>query len=151
MNGEEFLLLACVLGLLLTLCLGLIRVARGPTAADRMLSAQLFGTSGVAIFLLLSELRADPALRHVALVYALLAAVTVIAFVRRYPLNVQQPRRFGRSAKLAGPGPAAPGRLPESAAMLSVYHPEQEGKKGGRGEQHHTAEVFGDTTESGDT
>ncbi len=84
MNGEALLLMTLVVLLLLTVCLGLIRVVKGPTAADRMLSAQLFGTSGVAILLLLAELRNDPALRHIALVYALLAAVTVIAFVRRY-------------------------------------------------------------------
>ncbi|MFH7320835.1 monovalent cation/H+ antiporter complex subunit F [Desulfurivibrio sp. D14AmB] len=79
----EALLLGCVLFLLLTIGLGLIRVVRGPSPADRMLSAQLFGTSGVAIFLLLAELRDDPTLRHIALVYALLAAVAVITFVRR--------------------------------------------------------------------
>lgn len=85
MTDDDSLLLLCgVVTLLLTICIGLIRVAMGPTAADRMLSAQLFGTSGVAIFLLLAELRDDPDLRHVALVYALLAAVTVIAFVQRY-------------------------------------------------------------------
>lgn len=77
------LLAGCVLFLLLTMILGLIRVQRGPTAADRMLAAQLFGTTGVAIFLLLAELRDDPTLRHIGLIYALLAAVTVVAFVRR--------------------------------------------------------------------
>ncbi len=82
MTGD-LLILGCVLFLLLTVCLGLIRVGRGPSPADRMLSAQLFGTSGVAIFLLLAELRNDPALRHIALVYALLAAVAVITFTRR--------------------------------------------------------------------
>ncbi|MDZ7640739.1 MAG: MrpF/PhaF family protein [Desulfurivibrio sp.] len=79
----DTLLLGCVLFLLLTVCLGLVRVARGPGRADRMLSAQLFGTSGVAIFLLLAELHDDAALRHIGLVYALLAAVAVVTFVRR--------------------------------------------------------------------
>jgi multicomponent Na+:H+ antiporter subunit F len=68
--------------LLLTVLLGLVRVARGPTFGDRILVAQLFGTSGVSVLLLLS---ADPGrshLRNVALVFSLLAAVTVIAFVR---------------------------------------------------------------------
>lgn len=82
--SADNLLLSCTLFLLLTICLGLIRVIRGPTAADRMLTAQLFGTSGVAIFLLLVELRFDPALRHIALVYALLAAITMVAFVGRF-------------------------------------------------------------------
>ncbi len=59
------------------------RVLRGPTAADRMLAAQLFGTTAVAILLLLAEAAGSAALRDVALVFALLAAVTAVAFVRR--------------------------------------------------------------------
>lgn len=58
------------------------RVLRGPTAADRMLAAQLFGTTAVAILVLLAEGSDAPALRDVALVFALLAAVTAVAFVR---------------------------------------------------------------------
>ena len=69
--------------LLLTLIAGLWRVLRGPSPADRMMAAQLFGTTAVAILLLLAQAFAQPALRDVALVFALLAAVTVIAFVRR--------------------------------------------------------------------
>lgn len=34
---------------------GLVRIARGPTPADRMLAAQLFGTTGVAVLLLLAQ------------------------------------------------------------------------------------------------
>ncbi len=69
--------------LLLTLTAGLWRVWRGPTPADRMLAAQLFGTTAVASLLLLAQSIGTPALRDVALVFALLAAVTVVAFVRR--------------------------------------------------------------------
>ena len=74
---------AMALFLLLTLCAGLWRVLRGPTAADRMLAAQLFGTTAVACILLLAQAFDYPALRDVALVFALLAAVTAVAFVRR--------------------------------------------------------------------
>ena len=69
--------------LLLTLIAGLWRILRGPNSADRMMAAQLFGTTAVAILLLLAQAFDQPALRDVALVFALLAAVTVIAFVRR--------------------------------------------------------------------
>lgn len=75
--------LSIALLLLLTLVLGLWRVLRGPTAADRMLAAQLFGTTAVACMLLLAEAFQRPALRDVALVFALLAAVSAVAFVRR--------------------------------------------------------------------
>ena len=69
--------------LLLTVAISLVRVLRGPTAGDRMLSAQLFGTSGVGILLLLGLGMDMPALWDVALVFALLAAVAVVAFVQR--------------------------------------------------------------------
>jgi multicomponent Na+:H+ antiporter subunit F len=69
--------------LLLTLAAGLVRVVRGPTAGDSMLAAQLFGTTGVGTLLLLAEAMAAPALRDVALVLALLAALAVVAFAGR--------------------------------------------------------------------
>jgi multicomponent Na+:H+ antiporter subunit F len=69
--------------LLLSILLGLVRVVRGPTPADRMLAAQLFGTTGVAVLLLLGRALAVPAYWDVALVFALLAGITGIAFVRR--------------------------------------------------------------------
>lgn len=69
--------------LLLTLVAGMWRILRGPSEADRMLAAQLFGTTAVAILLLLAEAMTQPALRDVSLVFALLAAVTIVAFVRR--------------------------------------------------------------------
>ena len=69
--------------LLLALVLGVWRVWLGPTLADRMLAAQLFGTTGVALLLLLAELMAQPALRDVALVLALLAVMATVAFVAR--------------------------------------------------------------------
>ncbi|MCW5601236.1 monovalent cation/H+ antiporter complex subunit F [Nitrosomonas sp.] len=69
--------------LLLTLAAGMWRLLRGPTIADRMLAAQLFGTTTVAILLLLSQASSNNALQDVALVFALLAVITVVAFVRR--------------------------------------------------------------------
>ena len=69
--------------LLVSILVGLARVERGPTPADRMLAAQLFGTTGVAILLLLAEAMEIPALRDVALVFPLLAAMAVVAFVKR--------------------------------------------------------------------
>lgn len=76
-------LLASALFLLITITAGMVRVLRGPTDGDRMLAAQLFGTTGVAILLLLAEALAMPALVDVALVFALLAAVATVAFVRQ--------------------------------------------------------------------
>jgi multicomponent Na+:H+ antiporter subunit F len=69
--------------LLLNVAAGLVRIVRGPTQADRMMAAQLFGTTGVAILLLLAQGLGEPALRDVALVLALLSGMAVAAFVRR--------------------------------------------------------------------
>lgn len=71
---------AAVLG---TIIVGFLRIEWGPTPADRMLAAQLFGTTGVAMLLLLSEGLDLPQLRDVGLVFALLAAMAAVAFVKR--------------------------------------------------------------------
>ena len=70
--------------LLLNVIGGLIRVLRGPTLADSMLAAQLFGTTGVAILIVLAKPMKMPALLDVALLFALLAAVVVVAFAMRF-------------------------------------------------------------------
>ncbi len=77
------LYLAMAVFLLLTLVAGLWRILLGPTPADRMLAAQLFGTTAVACILLLAQAFEYSHLHDVALVFALLSAVTAVAFVRR--------------------------------------------------------------------
>lgn len=69
--------------LLLSVVVGLLRIMWGPTAADRMMAAQLFGTCGVAILLLLAHGLEQLVVEDVALVFALLSAVSTVAFVRR--------------------------------------------------------------------
>jgi multicomponent Na+:H+ antiporter subunit F len=61
--------------------LGLLRILRGPSNADRMMAAQLVGTGGVAILLLLAAATKTPPLVDVALMLALLAAFASVAFV----------------------------------------------------------------------
>jgi len=79
----QTLYFALALFLLLNLVAGMWRILRGPTAADRMLAAQLFGTTAVASLLLLAQASGSSRLRDVALIFALLAAVTAVAFARR--------------------------------------------------------------------
>lgn len=67
--------------LLLSLAGALWRVWRGPGAADRMMAAQLVGTGGVAVVLLLAATGGWAAI-DVALVLALLAAFAAVAFVK---------------------------------------------------------------------
>jgi multicomponent Na+:H+ antiporter subunit F len=61
--------------------LGLFRILQGPSDADRMIAAQLVGSGGVAILLLLATAVATPPLVDVALMLALLAAFASVAFV----------------------------------------------------------------------
>lgn len=77
----EFLLGAASL-VLATVALGLIRILRGPGNADRMMAAQLLGTGGVAVLLLLGAAMDQPASVDVALTLALLAPFASVAFVR---------------------------------------------------------------------
>lgn len=79
----EVMLTACAVALLAVTLTGLIRVFRGPTAADRMLAALLLGSAGVAFLLVCARAWREPALRDVALVFALLASVSGVAFARR--------------------------------------------------------------------
>ena len=79
----DTLYLGLALFLLLTLVAGMWRILQGPTPADRMLAAQLFGTTAVVCLLLLAQALQESALRDVALVFALLAVVTAVAFVKR--------------------------------------------------------------------
>lgn len=76
-------LLGIALVLMAGIAAGLIRVAIGPTPSDRMMAAQLMGTSGIGVILLLAPVLAVPALIDVALIFSLLAAVAVTAFTRR--------------------------------------------------------------------
>jgi len=74
-------LLAVIGALMIALLLGMARVILGPAPADRMLSGQLFGTTGTAMLLVAAVAMDRPALVDVALVLAVLAPITVVAFV----------------------------------------------------------------------
>jgi multicomponent Na+:H+ antiporter subunit F len=76
-------ILAVALVLMATIVAGLARVAIGPTPSDRMMAAQLMGTSGIGVVLLLAHVVEVLALVDVALIFSLLAAVAVTAFTRR--------------------------------------------------------------------
>lgn len=68
--------------LMLTIAMGMCRVLRGPTRADRLLALQMFGTTGTAVMLILAQEQGLPSLRDAALVLALLAAIISAALVQ---------------------------------------------------------------------
>jgi multicomponent Na+:H+ antiporter subunit F len=77
---------------------GLIRLLRGPADADRMMSAQLLGTGGIATLLLWAAATETPAVVDVALLLALLAAFASVAFVlaASRPVDDEADRKDGR-------------------------------------------------------
>jgi multicomponent Na+:H+ antiporter subunit F len=89
---------AAALFLLLNLVAGLVRIWRGPRPADRMQALLLFGTTTVALLLLLSYAGLPDAIIKVALVFVMLAAIGTIAFVglpASMDQGVQEERRRG--------------------------------------------------------
>ncbi len=72
------------LAILASVAASLLRVHIGPTRADRMMSAQLIGSGGVATALLLAGAERNGSMIDVALVLALLAAFAAVAFVKAY-------------------------------------------------------------------
>jgi multicomponent Na+:H+ antiporter subunit F len=66
----------------LMVALGLVRVARGPGRAERMMAAQLLGTGAVGALLLVGAATGEAAAVDVALTLALLSAFASIAFVK---------------------------------------------------------------------
>jgi multicomponent Na+:H+ antiporter subunit F len=73
---------ASALFVLANVALSLVRILRGPTRADRMMGAQLIGTGGVGILVLLSIVHGQPGVLDVALLLALLAAFAAVGFVK---------------------------------------------------------------------
>jgi multicomponent Na+:H+ antiporter subunit F len=88
----EFLT-AAVGFILAMLALGLLSVLRGPGDADRMMAAQLIGTGGIAVLLLLGTVADIPAAIDVALTLALLATFASIAFVKKGLARLEADRR----------------------------------------------------------
>ena len=80
----DFLLLAALL-VFVTVAVGLLRVLRGPSDADRIMAAQLLGTGGIATLLLFGQATSTRALTDVALILALLAAFASVALARTPP------------------------------------------------------------------
>jgi multicomponent Na+:H+ antiporter subunit F len=61
--------------------LGLVVILRRPAEVDHLMAAQLLGTGGVAILLLLAAATESPPIVDVALLLALFAAFAAVAFV----------------------------------------------------------------------
>lgn len=76
-----YLEILCI-ALILFLLLGLVRIIKGPSYADQMLALQLFGTTSVALLIILSVIKSSSHLLNVALVVALLTSIGLVTFLR---------------------------------------------------------------------
>ena len=83
--------------IVLMVALGLLRVARGPGRAERMMAAQLLGSGAVGALLLFGAASGESAVFDVALTLALLSAFASIAFVK-FALRQDQPAKDEKTA-----------------------------------------------------
>ena len=76
------MLIAAVVAILITMLLALIRAFMGPTAYDRMLAANLFGTKTVLLIAIGGHILSWPGYLDVALLYALVNFISTVAIMR---------------------------------------------------------------------
>ena len=72
----------CAAGLLITMVLALARASLGPTVFDRILAANAFGTQTVLLIAVAGYLQGRPDWLDLALVYALMNFIGVIAVLK---------------------------------------------------------------------
>lgn len=75
-------LLITILAVFLTMILSLVRAFRGPTNYDRILAVNVFGTKTVLSVALIVFITGHNDLIDVALVYALINFITVVAVLK---------------------------------------------------------------------
>ena len=75
-------LLAAMVGLLVSILMTLVRALKGPTSYDRILSVNAMGTAIVVAVSLLGFLKGRPDFLDLAVVYALVNFVATIAILR---------------------------------------------------------------------
>jgi multicomponent Na+:H+ antiporter subunit F len=73
---------AAMAGILVTMGLALVRASRGPTVFDRILALNMFGTKTVLLISVMGFLTGRPDFLDLALVYALMNFIGVIAVLK---------------------------------------------------------------------
>lgn len=76
--------MAASIAILVTMALALIRAIMGPTLYDRILAVNMFGTKTVLIIAVLGFLMGRPEFLDIALVYALINFIGVIAMLKYF-------------------------------------------------------------------
>ena len=78
---------AATISILLVMALALIRAFVGPTLYDRILAVNMFGTKTVLLIAVLGYLTGRPDFLDIALVYALINFISIIAVLRFFEYN----------------------------------------------------------------
>ena len=76
------MLVSTTIAILVTMALALARAAMGPTVFDRILALNMFGTKTVLLIAVLGFLTGRPDFLDLALVYALINFIGVVAVLR---------------------------------------------------------------------
>jgi multicomponent Na+:H+ antiporter subunit F len=89
------MLIAAALSILVVMALALLRAVAGPTLYDRVLAVNMFGTKTVLFISVLGFLTGRPDFLDIALVYALINFVSLVAVLRFF--------EFGRFRAITAP------------------------------------------------
>lgn len=74
--------IAAMLGVLVTMVLALVRALKGPTAYDRVLAVNMFGTKTVLLIAVIGFLTGRPDFLDLGLVYVLINFIGTIAILK---------------------------------------------------------------------
>ena len=74
--------IAAMLGVLVTMVLALVRALKGPTAYDRVLAVNMFGTKTVLLIAVIGFLTRRPDFLDLGLVYVLINFIGTIAILK---------------------------------------------------------------------
>lgn len=75
---------AAAVAIMITMAMAIIRAFSGPTLYDRILAVNMFGTKTVLIIAVLGFLMGRPEFLDIALVYALINFIGVIALLKYF-------------------------------------------------------------------
>ena len=94
------MLSAAIAAVLVTMILALIRAFEGPSAYDRMLAANAFGTKTVLLIALGGYALSWPSYLDIALLYAMVNFVSTIAVMRFFEYSDNDPPQRRRGGEL---------------------------------------------------
>ena len=102
--GGNTMFAAATLAILITMGLALARAVAGPNLYDRILAVNVVGTKTTLLLAVLGFLSGRPDFLDIALVYALINFIGVIALLRlfRYGQSMEERRREVDEGKRSG-------------------------------------------------